>query len=121
VNALGLTKSGRAVAFTLYDERIGGNALIVVAERETVGADDDIVGRIAERIYSVVDIQPRDIRLGSTPRSRAPNCKPACTKHRFASLRMRRRPPGRWLSARATSLVAIRLPSPPRRVLASLP
>jgi acyl-CoA synthetase (AMP-forming)/AMP-acid ligase II len=63
VDALGLTRAGRAAAFTLYDERAGANGLIVVAERGPARDDDDIAGRIAERIRSTLDIQPRDVRL----------------------------------------------------------
>jgi acyl-CoA synthetase (AMP-forming)/AMP-acid ligase II len=64
VAALGLTRPGRAAAFSLYDQRIGAHGLIVVAERRGSPARDDaIAGRIVEEIRSTVDIQPRDVRL----------------------------------------------------------
>jgi fatty-acyl-CoA synthase len=61
----GGVKPGRAAAFALYDERSRSNGLIVVAERDagTALADDEIVGRIVDRIRSTVDIQPRTVRL----------------------------------------------------------
>lgn len=63
IDALGLTKPGRCAAFTEADERIGGNALIVVAERRAPGDDDDVAAPIAERVRALFDMQPRDVRL----------------------------------------------------------
>jgi acyl-CoA synthetase (AMP-forming)/AMP-acid ligase II len=65
VDALGVTRPGRAAAFALYDDRAGTTGLIVAAERDPAAAPDDdaIAGRIVEQIRSTVDIQPRDVRL----------------------------------------------------------
>ncbi|MGH7073609.1 MAG: AMP-binding protein, partial [Stellaceae bacterium] len=65
IAALGLTRPGRAVAFTHHDARHGGNGLVILAERRRQGGldDDAIIGRIAVHIRAMFDVQPREVRL----------------------------------------------------------
>jgi fatty-acyl-CoA synthase len=65
IDDLGLTQPGRVVAFTEYDERIGGNGLVILAERlrPSPERDDVIIDRIVEQVRGALDIQPRAARL----------------------------------------------------------
>jgi len=58
-------KAGRGVALGLYDEAVGSEALVVVAERaETVaGPDIDVRRAISAAVFATIGVKPVDIRL----------------------------------------------------------
>ena len=56
-------KPGRSFAVGHFDERIGSETLVLICERSSNDADDDMVARIAETIVSVFEVTPRHVRL----------------------------------------------------------
>jgi len=58
-------KSGRTLAAPLFDERVGSNTLLIIAEKEPdLAIDEDAIRRdIMEGIHSTFNVTPHKIRL----------------------------------------------------------
>jgi fatty-acyl-CoA synthase len=58
-------KSGRTLAAPLFDERVGSNTLLIIAEKEpNLSVDEDTIRReIMEGIHSTFNVTPHKIRL----------------------------------------------------------
>jgi len=63
VNQVSGIKPGRAVAFGMYDEVVGSEKLIIVAERDGAHEDQEIITSLNSAITANFGITPSDIRL----------------------------------------------------------
>lgn len=65
VSGVAGAKSGRTLAAPLFDERVGSNTLLIIAEKEPdLAIDEDAIRRdIMEGIHSTFNVTPHKIRL----------------------------------------------------------